>query len=54
MALTDPKDCLAYHQSRVLMTYRDMSPMSCQKVVAAMKAFVATDKQKKIESPKLR
>jgi len=49
MALTDPRDCLAYHSSRALMQYRDMSTVSCQKVVAAKTQFEAKDKAKQLK-----
>ena len=53
MALTDPQDCLAYHQSRALTSYRDVSGASCQKVVAAKKAFQAADKHKQTKPERL-
>ena len=43
MAITDPKDTLAYHQSRVLTTHRDMSHVRCANVAKAVKAFDAQD-----------
>lgn len=44
MPLTDPRNCLAYHQSRALTSHRDMSQVSCQQVVKAKNAFQAADK----------
>ena len=46
MALTDPTDTLAYHNSRVLCSHRDMSDVQCAHVAQAMKQFMATDKEK--------
>lgn len=43
MALTDPKDTLAYHGSRMLCTHRAMSAVSCSTVAAAMSAFMKSD-----------
>lgn len=39
MSLTDPHDCLAYHQSRVFTTQRDMGYVPCSAVAAKLKAF---------------
>ena len=46
MALTDPKNTLAYHSSRMLTTHRDMSETPLKDVVAAMDAFMSADKAK--------
>ncbi|WP_266032641.1 hypothetical protein [Brucella intermedia] len=43
MALTDPKNTLAYHQSRVLTSNRDMSNVPVHMVSAALKKFKAAD-----------
>src|SRR5262245_35440244 len=46
MALTDPVDTLAYHQSRVLTTQRDMTDVMCAQVAAKVKEFLNTDAKK--------
>ena len=46
MALTDPKNTLAYHNSRMLTTHRDMSARPLEDVVKAMDAFMKADKAK--------
>jgi hypothetical protein len=46
MALTDPKDTLAYHTSRVLTANRDMSGTLVSDVSAQVKKFMAQDKGK--------
>jgi hypothetical protein len=46
MALTDPKDTLAYHGSRALCTHRDMSAVPCAMVADAMAKFMKADKGK--------
>lgn len=43
MALTDPIDTLAYHQSRVLCAQRDMSEVPVHCVTAALTKFQAAD-----------
>lgn len=45
MAITDPNDTLAYHQSRVLCQHRDMSSVDLATVVEAMKSFKAADQE---------
>ncbi|MCO5157858.1 MAG: hypothetical protein M9945_14110 [Aquamicrobium sp.] len=44
MALVDPQNTLAYHQSRVLTSYRDMSNVPVHLVSAALKQFKSKDK----------
>lgn len=39
MALTDPQNTLAYHQSRVLCAQRDMSDVPCYKVALALSQY---------------
>ena len=39
MALTDPKNTLAYHSSRVLAAHRDMRDVPCATVAAAVAAY---------------
>jgi len=46
VALTDPKNTLAYHNSRMLTTHRDMSARPLEDVVKAMDAFMKADKAK--------
>src|SRR5262245_32532112 len=46
MALTDPKDTLAYHLSRPLTLHRDMSAVSCKEVAKQVAAFLNTDTAK--------
>ena len=46
MALTDPKDTLAFHQSRVLTQHRDMSEVPCLLVAKAMQKFKNADEHK--------
>ena len=46
MALTDPKDTLAYHQSRVLTQHRDMSDVPCLLVAKAMQKYKNADEHK--------
>ena len=46
MALTDPKDTLAYHASRALCAHRDMTAVSCKAVAGAMTEFMKLDKDK--------
>ena len=46
MALTDPKDTLAYHGSRVLCTHRDMSGVPCSAVAKAISEFMKADTNK--------
>ena len=46
MALTDPKNTFAYHNSRMLTTHRDMSARPLKDVVSAMDAFRKADKKK--------
>ena len=41
--LTDPKNTLAFHQSRVMTTHRDMSSVPCAAVANAMKKYKAAD-----------
>jgi hypothetical protein len=43
LALTDPKDTLAYHGSRILCTHRDMSKVPCKAVAYAMQAYMKGD-----------
>jgi hypothetical protein len=43
VAITDPKDTLAFHQSRVLTTHRDMSHVPCANVAFASKEFDKND-----------
>ena len=43
LALTDPKDTLAYHGSRILCTHRDMSKVPCSAVAAAMQVYMKND-----------
>lgn len=43
MALTDPQNTLAYHQSRVLTSHRDMSNVPVYMVSAALKQFKSKD-----------
>lgn len=43
MALTDPKDTLAYHQSRVLTSHRDMSDVPLAQTIAAVNTFLKND-----------
>jgi hypothetical protein len=43
VALTDPKDTLSYHQSRVLTSHRDMSEVTCADVSKAIVAFMKQD-----------
>ncbi len=43
MALTDPQDTLAFHQSRMLTTHRDMSHVPCAQVAAQVKKFRDND-----------
>src|SRR5262245_29990200 len=45
MALTDPKTTLAYHQSRVFTSHRDMSNIPVAKVSAAVNAYIALDQE---------
>ncbi len=42
MALTDPRDTLAYHQSRVLTTNRKMEQVPCSAVAAQIKQYQNT------------
>lgn len=42
--LSDPKDTLAYHQSRVFTTHRDMRHIQCANVAAALTTFKTDDK----------
>lgn len=55
MALTDPTDTLAYHQSRVLTTQRDMSSTPVQFVAEKIKAYhgSASDKHSTPETQAL-
>jgi hypothetical protein len=46
MALTDPDDTLAFHGSRVLTSYRDMSAVPCFAVASALELFMKHDKLK--------
>jgi hypothetical protein len=46
MALTDPQNTLAYHNSRVLTSHRDMRHVHCSKVAAALQAFRDKDLSK--------
>lgn len=46
MALTDPEDTLAHHQSRTLTSHRDMSEMPLSAVTAKAAAFFQTDTAK--------
>ena len=39
MALTDPIDTLAFHQSRVLTTHRDMSGVPCSAITQAVSTY---------------
>jgi len=43
MALTDPKDTLAYHLSRPLTTHRNMAEVPCSAVSAACQTFMSQD-----------
>lgn len=43
MALTDPKDTLAYHQSRVLTTNRQMSDSPCASLAHMIKTYQSAD-----------
>ena len=45
MAITDSTDTLAYHNSQVLCSHREISDVTCAHVAQAMKAFMATDKE---------
>lgn len=45
MALTDPKDTLAYHNSRVLTSHRDMRETPLATTIAAVNKFLATDSE---------
>ncbi len=47
MALTDPKTTLAFHQSRVLTSHRDMGDVPVAKVTAMVEAFLKSDDQPK-------
>lgn len=42
MAITDPKDTLSYHSSRVLCAQRDMSDVPCHKVALAVSLYTDT------------
>lgn len=44
MALTDPKNTLAYHQSRVLVQHRNMGGVPCANVAKSIKGFMKADK----------
>ena len=46
MALTDPKNTLAYHQSRIMTSHRDMSVVPCAVVAKAMAKYKAADTHK--------
>jgi hypothetical protein len=46
MALSDPKDTLAFHQSRVLTQHRDMSEVPCLLVAKALQKFKNADEHK--------
>jgi hypothetical protein len=43
MAITDPKNTLAHHQSRVLTTHRDMSEVKCAVIAKAVSAYMKAD-----------
>ncbi len=44
MALSDPQDTLAYHQSRVLTQHRNMTHVSCSDVAKKVSVFMSLDK----------
>jgi hypothetical protein len=46
MALTDPQDTLAYHNSRVLTSHRDMGETPCKNVAKALVAYQINDQKK--------
>ena len=46
MALTDPKDTLAYHQARPLTVHRDMSEVPCKAVAQMVSSFLTSDTAK--------
>ena len=43
MALTDPSDTIAYHNSRIFTAHRDMSDVPCSAVADALSKFSAAD-----------
>lgn len=45
MALTDPKDTLAYHMSRPLTVHRPMADVPCSAVASSIQAFMNADKK---------
>lgn len=51
MAITDPQDTLAYHQSRVFTSHRDMSDVPLSAVTAKVKDFLANDPKKATTQP---
>lgn len=47
--LSDPKDTLAYHQSRVFTTNRSMAHVECSQVASALKEYVQSTKDTSVK-----